>query len=464
MIDPVNIYHALPYQMRSAAASLYGFHLRSWRYGPETEHLIEEALDRDRWSLSQWHDWEDERLSYILHRAAMKVPYYKDYWQKRRRHGDRASWELLINWPILKKQTLRENPLALIADDCNVSLMYRDRTGGTTGTPLSIYLSRPSMRQWYALFEARIRRWHGVSINEHWAILGGQLVVPVNQSKPPFWVHNLGLNQLYLSSQHVSMHNAQWFAKVLNRFSPTHMIVYPSSAVVLAYAALEMKLVLPPINVIFSNAETLLPSHRDVIAKAFGCSVRNTYGMGEYVCGASECQEGLMHLWPEVGKIEIFDDIIDHPLPKRSPGRIILTGLLNPDMPLIRYDVGDRGELKSDKGLCICQRSLPILFDIQGRSNDMLITPDGRYVFWLNPVFYELPIIEAQIVQTKVDDVQINYVPALGYDNDMDQIIIKRMLERMGNIHIRLHRVDHIPRAANGKFRAVISNLKQRNL
>ena len=38
-------------------------------------------------------------------------------------------------------------------------------------------------------------------------VLGGQLVAPVTQTKPPFWVWNAGLNQLYLSSYHLSAGN-----------------------------------------------------------------------------------------------------------------------------------------------------------------------------------------------------------------------------------------------------------------
>jgi len=161
-MDKLEIYHHLPYPMKVLGASLHGYYLRWWRYGKDTEKLVEEALERDTWTEPQWRSWQEERLAYILHRAATKVPYYRDQWQKRRASGDKASWDYLENWPILEKETVRQYPEQFIDDDKNPHKMYVDHTSGTTGTPLKIYLSRKTIHQWYALYETRIRKWHGV--------------------------------------------------------------------------------------------------------------------------------------------------------------------------------------------------------------------------------------------------------------------------------------------------------------
>jgi len=78
--------------MRSVAASLRGLYLRSWRYGPESERLVAEALEREHWSAERFKAWQEERLASVLHRAATCVPYYREQWAARRRQGDRASW------------------------------------------------------------------------------------------------------------------------------------------------------------------------------------------------------------------------------------------------------------------------------------------------------------------------------------------------------------------------------------
>jgi len=60
--------------------------------------------------------------------------------------------------------------------------------------------------------------------------------------------------------------------------------------------------------------------------------------MAEIVAAASECESGKLHLWPEVGWVEILEN--NQPVPNGTAGDLVCTGLLNRDMPLIRYRVG----------------------------------------------------------------------------------------------------------------------------
>lgn len=453
----LQIYHQLPYTMQVVAASLRGYYLNWWRYGTETEKIIEETLDHETWSEMQWSKWREERLSYVLHRAATLVPYYRQQWEERRRKGDHSSWELLSNWPILSKETIRANPEAFITDDCDKRKMFIDHTGGTTGKPLNIYLTRNVIQKWYAIYEARIRHWNGVSIKDRWAILGGQMVTPLGKNKKPFWVMNYGLNQLYLSSFHINQQNVASYVEQLIRYQPTHLIVYPSSANYLAQLILEQGLIVPNIKVIITNSEILLDSQRDNISRAFHCPVRNTYGMGEIALGASECEEGKLHIWPESGVLEVVDE---NSLPSgEMVGDFILTGLINDAMPLIRYSIGDRG-YPAEVSNCNCQRKLPVMRSIEGRSSDLIITPDGRKIYWLNPVFYDLPIREGQIIQESICHIRVLIVPANGFNDANSAEVVRRLQQRLGdNVTIQVELVNEIPRTSAGKFKPVVSKV-----
>ena len=111
----LRLYHSFPAPMRVVTASLRGLYLRCWRYGVKTDQLVEAALQREHWDKTQWKKWQEDRLTFILDRAARHVPYYREQWALRRRTGDRSSWSYLENWPILEKESLRQNSRAFVA-------------------------------------------------------------------------------------------------------------------------------------------------------------------------------------------------------------------------------------------------------------------------------------------------------------------------------------------------------------
>jgi len=455
----LSLYHHLPEPARSIAAGMRGYVLRRWRYGPETEDLVEEALDRETWSSERWRAWQEERLVCILCRAATMVPYYREHWAERRRNGDRRSWEDLENWPILEKEFLRENPKAFLVDTCTIRHMFHEHTSGTTGKPLDLWWSPDAVRSWYALFEARCRRWYGVSRHDRWAVLGGQLITPVNQRRPPFWVWNRALNQLYMSSYHLTPDLVPSYLDALVRYRITYLYGYPSSLYALAQGVLARGRTDLGMAVAVTNAEPLFDYQREAIAGAFQCPVRETYGMAEIVTAASQCEAGRLHLWPEVGVVELVEG--DRVSGNGTAGELVCTGLLNADMPLVRYRVGDCGTLAPKPvSSCACGRSLPVLASLEGRFDDVLYTSDGRRVGRLDPVFKKrLPILEAQIIQEALDRICVRYVPALNYTAKAGDAIIDGLRARLGAIDVVLDAVDEVPRDANGKFRAVICHL-----
>jgi phenylacetate-CoA ligase len=456
----LQLYHSLPAYLRTSVASMRGYYLRSWRYGPETDQLVQEAIERESWSSNNWKAWHEERLSRLLERAATMVPYYREQWAARRRQGDRASIEYLENWPILEKNSVREDPRAFLADDCDRRIMFHEHTSGTTGKPLSLWWSRETVRKWYALIEARCRCWNGVSRHHRWGMIGGQLVTPVSQREPPFWVWNKGLNQLYMSSYHLAPDLMESYLDAMSRHRVAYLYGYTSSLYALAQAVLESGKQDMGMAVAITNAEPVYDYQRATIGQAFNCPVRETYGMTEIVATASECAAGRLHLWPEAGWVEVIED--GHPSSHGISGDLVCTGLLNVDMPLIRYRTGDRGALASGIETCRCGRTLPVIESVDGRVDDLLYTMDGRRIGRLDPLFKGgLPIHEAQIIQEALDCVRVRYVPTPDFRSDHEEVIIQRLRARMGMVKVVMEPIAQVPRGPNGKFRAVICKISQ---
>ena len=70
-------------------------------------------------------------------------------------------------------------------------------------------------------------------------MVGGQLVTPVSQRQPPFWVWNKSLNQLHMSSYHIAPDLVGFYLNAMSRHRVTYLYGYTSSLYALAQAVIE---------------------------------------------------------------------------------------------------------------------------------------------------------------------------------------------------------------------------------
>lgn len=454
------VFVRLPYPLRVAAASAKGYRLRQQRYGPAFERQVQECLERDQWSTAWWHRWQQERLSPILCKAANTVPYYREMWAERRRRGDNSPVDRLESWPVLEKEDVRSHARQFLANASDPARLLHEITSGTTGKPCDIWYSRDTVRAWYALHEARVRRGCGLTHGDRWALLAGKQVAPLSSDKPPFWVWNRGLNQLYLSSYHATAANAAHYANALRDHRVRYLIGYPSSLCSLAKGMERHGLRVPGLEFVFTQSEQLYQFQRQLLERVFQCPVRDTYGMSEMCAGAHECPRGSLHLWPEAGQVEVFENGL--PVPDGEQGDLVCTGLLNPDMPLIRYRIGDRGWLAPRDRPCACGSNLPVLGGVQGRISDSFLAPNGRV---LSPNSMEavfdrpLPLVEGQLIQETMTRVKVVYVPDRGFGAVHKRTIEGGIRELMGSVEVTFSAVERLPRGPNGKVRVVVSSI-----
>jgi len=130
---------------------------------------------------------------------------------------------------------------------------------------------------------------------------------------------------------------------------------------------------------------------------------------------------------------------------------------------LIRYRVGDRGAIYAGEDRCMCGRTLPVLASVEGRIDDVVLTRDGRPVGRLDPVFkQDLAVRAAQIIQESLEKICVRYVPAPGFGPKDAKSISDGLRARLGDVEVVLEAVEKIPCGPNGKFRAVISEIRER--
>lgn len=164
----------------------------------------------------------------------------------------------------------------------------------------------------------------------------------------------------------------------LNAFAPNALATYPTAAVLLAEQAAAGALRFRP-QELWTGGETLTAGMRLSIEAAFGRIVHNSYGASEFLPIAWECTQGRLHVNADWVILEPVDR--EHrPVPAGQLSHTtLLTNLANHVQPLIRFDIGDRTVLASER--CPCGCTLPCV-QVQGRCDDALVVPsmDGKPV------------------------------------------------------------------------------------
>src|SRR5262249_8373738 len=150
----------------------------------------------------------------------------------------------------------------------------------------------------------------------------------------------------------------------LCRRRPRFVLAYARAAVLFARWAEARDLRLHRPDAVLTSAEVLEEDERAVIERAFGCRVFNRYGCREVSVIASECDahDGL-HVMAEGLYVEL--ETPTGPARPGEMGSVLVTDLLNPAMPLVRYRIGDMASWAP--GRCACGRGLPRLAKVSGR-------------------------------------------------------------------------------------------------
>lgn len=361
-------YDRLPVPAQNLLTSARGLLLSRIRYAPRTFEILRDLRDHESWTSRQITECQLALLQETIDSARATVPFYSDYPAIQLR-----SPEDLCRLPVLRRETIRQNQEQLVNAAIPNRRLIRAGTTGTTGANLRVaYTEETAQRNW--AFHLRQRSWAAVSPSEARITLYGSRVVPAGRTKPPYWTYNAPERQFLLSIFHLSAQTAPYYLDFLRSHASEVLEGFSSVLRILADFALEKGEPIP-MRAIFTTGEPLYPETRRKIERAFSARVFDTYGMTE-LCGLiQECENGLMHLAPEYGYLEILDDY-DEPVRSDEEGHLVWTGFINFAMPLIRYRIGDRGRWHETR--CECGRNFPVIVPTITRESDILHCTDGR--------------------------------------------------------------------------------------
>ena len=155
---PTQLYFGLPVWAQNVLLSTYGISLRSRRYGGVHRAVVDE-LRRSQWfSANDLQAMQLARANATIARAVETVPWYRQFHAS---HSTLNHLDQLRDFPTLTKDDVRQHLQDFVSDPPRRGGLLEVHTGGTTGTPLTIYCDRSSLRRNYAFF-VRLREWAGV--------------------------------------------------------------------------------------------------------------------------------------------------------------------------------------------------------------------------------------------------------------------------------------------------------------
>lgn len=454
----VALYNALPGSLQNGLCTVDGYRRCRHRFTPHFETKLDEWERTIDDPIESHHARQWEGLKKLIKRARNHTRYYRFLPEVANTNDPESGLEKTLKGiPILEKSVYRARTNDFLANDIGPSDYVIRSTSGTTGTAIKIFDSRERFAENYAAVWRQRRRF-GVTWKDPFFAFTGQMTTPLSQRRPPFWRFDRYSGRVLFSIYHMSPENLEAYLEPIHEIPARYVEGYPSALHLVSRAMIDAGCCLPHgrLKAVFTSSESLLPRQRKTIERAFGAPIRDHYASTEHVVSMTACEQNMLHVDMEFGIVEIETQ---EETDEWVRGPLIVTGLGQPAAPMIRYRIGDVGT--RSKNPCPCGRPGDAFFDMDGRIEDYVITPDGRRLGRLDHVFKgRYDIAEAQIIQQKIDEIRVLVIPSSDWREDGIQSLERALRQRLGStMMVRVEPTDQIPREPNGKLRAVKSSL-----
>lgn len=421
-------------------------------YGELMAHL---AMDR-----GAVEDLQAKLLTNLLGHAVATVPRYEDLaapFRQTVRDGGGGK-DLLALFPVVTKSDIRARPDLFTSRRIGGIPHMQASTGGSTGDPL------------HFLRDMAYQHVGDASLLRSFSLMGWQ----PGTRQLWLWGHDLHSGRLRSLRRAVN----SWFSgryvfnafdmtdralaslpEIVARKKPAYVYGYASTTAFVADYLTSAGITLEGIRGVMTTAEKLDGSQRERIGDAFGAPVYDQYGSREVAGIATECSRGALH---------VFTDLVHVETPGAVEGErfapVIVTGLYNRSMPLIRYDLGDEGRLLGAD--CPCGLPFPLMEIGAGKSSDYFVFPSGTRVsgaYFRSLMFGVEGVQRFQFVQHRKDLVELNVVRDSRFDSAAAGRIrdaAARIRRDFGaDVEVRVSWVDAIPLTPAGKFRYIVSRI-----
>lgn len=405
---------------------------------------------------SELEELQNKKLRSIINHAYYNTEFYhRKFKDAGVKPEDIKTIHDLNKLPFTTKQEVREHSLgSILAKNTDLNNCKIIPTSGSTGKPLKAVYDTAA-DDYSKAVNLRSMMENGLKIRDKWVNIGD-----TRTANNPSWFQKLGVFNLYTLNL---FDNIEDQVNALIKINPDIITGYPSQLKLVAHYVKNNSIDTLNPQTVFTTAELLDPSTRELINSAFNVELVDLFGCIEVNRTAWECSEHCgYHLDVDSVISEFIQD--GENVSDGERGNIVYTSLYNYAMPLIRYEVGDMG-IPSDE-LCSCGRSLPLMKSVEGRCDDFIILPSGKLV---SPIVLALAmkhtngVIDYQIIQENIEKITVYMVISEKVDEAYIhnlQVKIQDFLDNEVSIEIKI--IEKLKKGSTGKIRSVISKIESK--
>ena len=422
-------------------------------------------MRRPYWSKKKLRKYQEKRIRFLVNHSYYNVSFYrKKFKELGITPNDIKTLEDLNKLPIIKKDELRKaNTTDLISKGFSPSNLKKQKTSGSTGKPFTLYLNRAE-DSWRKAIYMRANISCGQKIRDSWVVI----TAPHHFSDSSGIQRRLGFFAQTCVPVFTKLKEQ---VQIIKKVQPNVLDGYSGAIHLLAKEIDRQGIDSIRPRIVFGTADLIDDRSRNFIEDIFDAPFYDQFGCSEVDRTAWQCPEKIGYHMDIDSVITQFVDDDGNEVSSGERGNIVYTSLFNYVTPFIRYSVGDLGVPFDDE--CPCGRNFPLMKNIEGRSDSVLVLPNGELI---SPrmftvamgMFNEYPkIAQFKIVQEKVD--LIDFYIHLK-DDSMDRIEFQNSLlahykkifgSLFDGVNLSVSFVNEIAAEKTGKRRAVISKVKR---
>lgn len=414
-------------------------------------------LRKNQWlSRSELEELQRKKLRAIIQHAYSNVRFYKRRFKTAGvKPDDIRTVDDLSKLPVTTKADIRNafRTRDIIGKNLDLSRCHLAQTSGTSGEPLTLVYDEKA-EDYEKAVAVRSFMEIGIGFRDKNAV-----ITSPRHASERRWFQRLGIwSPIYLSI----FDPPQKHLSILRTLEPDALGAPSYSLMLLAKVMREKRKHSIQPRVVYGSSEPLTERVRKFIDSTFGVKMFDMFGCVEVGRTAWECKEHTgYHMDLDAVVMEVVDDE-NRPVASGEAGRILYTSLYNYAMPLVRYEVRDMCILKDES--CPCGRGLPLMKEIIGRADDLIVAPDGRILppgVWSITMRAIQGILQYRITQVTKEKFLVEIMGDADYSPNTLITVHNKLKEVLGepaDIDVKL--VQELPKDEAGKLRSIISQVK----